>query len=388
MKAISKYLAIAAVAVMAVSCQHNVTMGTIINEDGTCHREIIFKADSSNIVDGYVHSGKALHLDSTWTHSCGIEGNPQQLDWPLTPEQYDSLHSANPDKKFFVRYTRDFASVDEMCNAFPYKIVDKQVIVTGTFEKKNRWLIFNEYTYTETYRNIGSEFNVPVDSFMTSAEAQIWTTGHVITTNADGTTTVDNVFAGRSGSEIKEQLDEIEIKVSRWVAANNIDKFCSLILDKYDSIPSVPVSREEFCTIRTNMIQDIQSSSYTGKTELSDFLSNYVDPEPYTDYISELKETQSIHVKTTGSLDSDIYSIFSDIQGMSIDYNLKLPGEMLSAGTGAVKDGLAQYRLTGDRLIPGDYVITATSRKLNLWAIIIVVAIALGSTIAVRLKRK
>lgn len=385
MKSISKYLAIAAIAATAVSCDHNVSMGTIINADGSCHREIIINADSASIVGGYAIIGKSLWLDSTWTRSCGIEGTLEQFQWNVTPEQYDSLRNAHPGKRFFVRYSRDFDSVDELCAAFPYSVCGKQVAVKGHLSTSTHWLIFTDYTYTETYTSLQPLFSVPLDGFLTAEEAQIWTTGNVIRTSPDGSQYVENYFAGHGGSEIKDKLDEIEIKVNRWIHANEFNDVCNYILSHYNEIPSMTLSPDALSAIRDSILLEYHNVDYPN------VLSQFAELAPIKEYIDRLDDKVDIpggSVHTTGHAVAGITEHFEALHDFSADYTLKLPGEMISAGTGLLKDGLAQYRLTGERLVPADYVITATSRKLNFFAVLILGLIAVGSAVAVRIIRK
>ena len=78
-----------------------------------------------------------------------------------------------------------------------------------------------------------------------------------------------------------------------------------------------------------------------------------------------------------------------NILWFSVPYTLSLPGTIVDAGTGIVKDGIIIYPLTGERLIPQDYVITATSRVTNVWAFVVtilVIILAIGSLIYKRKK--
>ena len=63
-------------------------------------------------------------------------------------------------------------------------------------------------------------------------------------------------------------------------------------------------------------------------------------------------------------------------------YDLVMPGTVTDAGTGEYDGEVIHYQLGGERMIPGPYTISATSRVTNLWAFIvtsIVVLLALGS---------
>ena len=64
------------------------------------------------------------------------------------------------------------------------------------------------------------------------------------------------------------------------------------------------------------------------------------------------------------------------------NYDLKMPGTVTEAGMGQYDGNVIHYRLGGERMIPGSYTITATSRVTNIWAFIVtflIVFIAIGS---------
>jgi hypothetical protein len=67
----------------------------------------------------------------------------------------------------------------------------------------------------------------------------------------------------------------------------------------------------------------------------------------------------------------------------NVPYTLTMPGMVISTGDGTLQpDGTIFYPFTGERLIPQDYTITATSRVTHIWAYILTVLIiflALGS---------
>jgi hypothetical protein len=59
-----------------------------------------------------------------------------------------------------------------------------------------------------------------------------------------------------------------------------------------------------------------------------------------------------------------------------------MPGTVTDAGMGQYDGDVIHYRLGGERMIPGSYTITASSRVTNVWAFIVtclVVLIAIGT---------
>jgi hypothetical protein len=77
-------------------------------------------------------------------------------------------------------------------------------------------------------------------------------------------------------------------------------------------------------------------------------------------------------------------TIYMALLQFSVDYQLVMPGHILNSGNGIVSRSdvgqnheIITYRLTGERLIPGDYVIAAESRVTNIWAFIVLGIIVL-----------
>ena len=67
----------------------------------------------------------------------------------------------------------------------------------------------------------------------------------------------------------------------------------------------------------------------------------------------------------------------------NVPYTLTMPGTVVDPGDGILQpDGSVFYPFTGERLIPQDYTITATSRVTHIWAYIVtllLILLAIGS---------
>jgi hypothetical protein len=106
---------------------------------------------------------------------------------------------------------------------------------------------------------------------------------------------------------------------------------------------------------------------------------------------------------------SDAYAIFFDdetpcgkelnkeltnslnILWFNVPYTLTMPGKVTDTGNGTLQpDGTVFYPFTGERLIPQDYVITATSHVTHIWAYILtllIILIAIGSFLISKRRR-
>ena len=81
---------------------------------------------------------------------------------------------------------------------------------------------------------------------------------------------------------------------------------------------------------------------------------------------------------------------FMELMSLEVDYRLVLPGKIVDVGNGVMEEDAVRYRLTGSRLIPHDYTLTATSRAVNVWAFVITFLVIILAVVSLflSLKRK
>ena len=139
-----KYLLLSTILLTALTaCESgHIDMNTIIHADGTCRREICFKADSVALANGSIsaHSNVLDILnDNSWTYEV------QDTSW--------------------VKAYRDFSSPDEMAEAMPLQVAGQQVKSKAKLEKQFRWF-YTDYIYTETFESIAPTFVIPLTNYM------------------------------------------------------------------------------------------------------------------------------------------------------------------------------------------------------------------------------
>lgn len=91
-------------------------------------------------------------------------------------------------------------------------------------------------------------------------------------------------------------------------------------------------------------------------------------------------------VMDNDKLKDEAYKTLSDyatLSQFSVDYELSMPGTITDSGTGVIlaknNQQVISYRLTGERLVSGDYIITAQSRVTNIWAFVIMGLVILSA---------
>ena len=349
MKTIKLFTMLALAGATLVSCEDygDAKMYTIINKDGTCTREINLKDDSP----------KSIALSDDWTR---------------TPDATDTARAT---------YSRTFVNVEQMSQDMPLLLNGKPLQSTATFEKKFRWF-YTEYTFTEEFASLGGDFQLPPTDFATAEEVGYWFTGQ------------PNLASGMNGAEAAELLTNIGEKMDSWLSANLFYSGFDYICDNYDQVKNPPVSREEFALLRDSLIRFRDSLVAFARPE--DSIANLARPAT-----SEQSYYAIVFRKFFGSKAFDKFFNEKDETGcysglnekveplmhfsaLSVPYTLSMPGDIIDCGTGICQNGTVIYPLTGERMIPHSYTISATSRVKHTWAYIVmvlIVAMAVGCTI-------
>lgn len=361
----SNFIGIALTTLLLTSCYHpKVVMHTIIEGNGhsnfTNHhfREITY----SNVMS-------QAQRDSLWA------GDNVRWSYPL-PEclNTDAFVSTETEigegDTVSTTFWCPFETVEEMCERTPLQLNGGRLRSSAKLEKRFRWF-YTEYTFTETFYCVGDTFKLPPTDYADKAEISYWFTGR------------PNLVEGMSGAEASQKLGEMEPKITKWLNDNFFKTGFDFIVAHYDSIANPPVSREQFMELRdslANYLLSIDDDILGVNSE--DALRDFFHSDAYAMFFDD--ETpcgQALNKEFLNSL---------NIFWFNVPYTLTMPGTVIDPGTGTLQpDGTVFYPFTGERLIPQDYVITATSRKMNLWAWIVsvlVILLALGSFVYRRKK--
>ncbi len=334
-----KYLFLFAMLLVALSaCESGpIDMNTIIHADGTCRREICFKADTAALTNGSIkaHSNILDILNNSgWTY-----------------EVQDTLR---------VKACRDFSSPDEMAEAMPLQVAGHQVRSKAKLEKRFRWF-YTDYIYTETFESIAPTFNIPLTNYMEKDMADYWLTG------------TPDVMKGYSGLEMKAFLDSMEDAFFHFVNANIMNDLMDVLAEHYDNIPKAPVSKEEFLARKSELIAQADKMSVDGLNfDYEKLLAETFKTEVY----SQALKADTV-ITEAWEQRQDIYV---SLLMLDVDYQLTMPGgiiEVLKCGDGVFRDGELHYRLNGMRLLAPCYTIKATSSGKNNWALYLSLAIVL-----------
>lgn len=342
-------------AALFFSCEkQDVRLHTTIHEDGTCEREVIYNKVMPQ-----------EERDSLWSKDSKV-AKLAPVPECVNMEGFVGSHTdiGDNDTVTTTLQYRKFKDVKEMCQYTPLQLNGARLKSNADLEKHFRWF-YTEYTYTETFNTVAATFKLPVTNYADKDVVSYWFTGQ------------PNLIEGLSGSETSEKISKMEPFVTQWVNDNIFQIFFDYVVAHYDSIQNPPVSKEKFAELHDSLARELlKEGEDIVNVEPVDKLEKIFHSNAYAPFFDE--ETP-LGKGLNKELDDQL-SIF----WFSVSYSLTMPGTVVNPGTGVLKDGVIYYPLTGERLIPGDYTITATSRVTNIWAYVVtilIIALAIGSFI-------
>lgn len=348
MKRISLYLLLI-VAVLSSCQKQNINMHTIVHEDGTFTREVSYHTVMTQ-----------QERDSLWKGSHAGWAAP--VPECLCIDASESSHTDLDGDTVTTTFTHNFNNAEDMCRAIPLNLNGVRLKSSAKLDKRFRWF-FTEYTFTETFACVGDSFKLPPVNYADKDIVSYWFTGY------------PNITEGLSGAETMTKLNEIEPLINKWVNDNFVNLCFDHIVSHYDSIPNPPVGRERFIELKDSIVK----FATNGKSDILGIQPQTVFRDFFgSDSYAMFFDENSHYGKELEKAFNDRLTIFE----FNVPYTLSMPGTVTDAGTGICKNGIIYYPLTGERLIPHDYVISAKSRVTNIWAYIVtllVILIAIGS---------
>ena len=373
------YIIVAALVLLITSCDNESNMLTIINEDGTCSREMSFHPNPKSVMaplDEPIEND-GLHFNSDWERTWSVLGDSVRHACPMTEAQWDSLRKVFPKQDvgshILMHTNRHFKSVAEMSDSLT-KVVNHLFKATASLDKHFKWF-YTDYIYTETYAitDMQQMFPIPRDKFVSADTASYWFTGQ------------PNLAEDLTGSEQKELLDGIESKISKWMNANTFDYIYTYIANVFwKDIKNPPVSKEEFLVNKNSIAMSpaVENMKIFDEPEqVAKILKDYYHTDAFEPIFGEDHHWDRI-------LDHQ-YNSLQYLMWMKPQLNLVMPGNVIDGGMGKVDGNVIRYRFSGERLLPHEYVISATSRVTHVWAYVatlLIILLAIGSFVYKRRK--
>ena len=366
------FIILAALVLLMTSCSNrDERMLTIINEDGSCSREMSFhpykEQVQASINEPIEING--MYYNTDWERTWSVIGDSVQHACPMTQQQWDSLMNvwSKQDKPQtgLMHVKRQYQNVSEMSDSLT-QAVRHLFKATASLDKHFKWF-YTDYTYKETLAitDINQIFPVSLDRFVSADSASYWFTGE------------PNLAAGLTGAEQKEMLDDIEARISHWLNACTMSFIYAQVWLRYNKIENPPVSKEQFLALKDSIVMSPAVRNmdlFKSLSQVSNILKDFYQSDAYTPLLSDsTKWERMLETK---------YKSYHNLVTMKPMLDYVMPGKVIDAGNGVVESNVVRYRFSGERLIPHPYNVTITSRVTNVWAFIVtflVIILAVGS---------
>ena len=367
---------IAFMAALLSSCQGDIEMLTIVNEDGSCMREIVVAADRSLLTTGKYDNDdpRVARIEDGWELYWGYKGDNSRFPIPMSVEKYDSIsREVGPSRAvkdtICVYARKEYASVGDMCAGSPMFFVDEQAGAEGSLDKEFRWF-YTDYVFTEKFSSVADYFKVPVTDFMSEEEALYWFSG------------TPDLYAGKPTWRYYEMLEDLKEKADRWVFANIYYNILSGIADRYDMVVDPPVSKDEFIAKLGDVVKQLASYD-TYKLENStarSIVSSHFGSDAYSPFINENEWKKDEILSATAFFDYLFLFYYNE--------SIVMPGRVIDDGGGIYKDGVVTFKVDAGRFLLKDYEIRVVSRIVNVWAFIVTAVLASALCVAVIYRRR
>ena len=218
-------------------------------------------------------------------------------------------------------------------------------------KKSFRWF-YTYYIYTATYKELQDKGPVPLDNYLNKEEQMIWLQGN------------DDAFRGMNGIEMNDKLDKLEAKFGEWYN-RSIYEINWEVIHHFASLQGDTACLQCLKELKNSVYKKHSSEKgdSMGDADIEE-VCNMFDKACSTKYFSDLYKTNKEMMDALCEEKINIAEIFYH----AIQFELTMPGRLLTSNAKVLKDDVVIWKIDGFRLLAGDYVLTAESRIINYWA--------------------
>ncbi len=317
----------------------DIDVHTIINSDGSSERTISIKRETKQIPDGvYPWAG-----DSTWT-----------VTWKELPDKNTSYECTA---------TKSFPTPDALTHEYSSRPDTGVIRLNVSLTKRFEWF-YTYFDYREVYTMHNSNVTIPVSAFLSPAEVERYVRG--------------------------DNSDTLKAKVKKWDNRNGFEIFFRSVVEEARKLndPSLPPSL--FTQNKERLFQimvEVDTQKNVKKTGRD---STQKNDEEIGRILAEMKTV--LRTDAVVKLTPVIRQVFDRlVQGERPHPDtwtsaVRMPGLLLETNSEIVEGSLVSWKFSADQIHVGDYVMTAESRSLNIWAFVITGAAALFLLLALFLR--
>ncbi len=336
------------VASLTTSCVTYYTVRTDVEKDGGMTKTIYAQADSACLAGDYSQHPFLFDPADEWNMEVMKRAETVRF---IGDEIVQNFFA----RKGFIAGTQpNFIPAQEEYSALPYlHAKEKKEVKKGLFVTK--------YLYTCTFPGLEGGFPLSVDDYLDEQDRRILLSSGVM-----------GEYQFMNGLELYSlQLSEAAEDYKRWIVDCGVEYVYMMVVDKTKK-PLTPKQKEE-----------LYQAMWSGDELEFDL---YESPD-----IFKVVSAMGKIAGTTAYM--DVYSKYRDIWQEQMyaaeekftapftyayRYIVDMPGKITASNAYLYEDGAPVWKVDGFRLLAGDVVLTAESRKINVWTLVILGVVLVG----------
>ena len=180
-----------------------------------------------------------------------------------------------------------------------------------------------------------------------------------------------------TGMEARDYLGDLENNYNNWLLDNYRTFAFDEIAKNYDRLSNPPVTKERLLALKDTIAP-------LGKLSIDDEMNDKLEK-----MLNNYFKTNAFSVFWNGNdsimkkMENNFSETLEATLGLNeIRYKLRMPGKILKTNALVAGGDSLEWKISSNRMITGDYVIEAQSRKTNTWAFILtafIICAAIGS---------
>ncbi len=333
------------IAVIMMGCENPMTFRTKVNEDGSLEKTIIFEKAEAK------------------TEFSNVFGISEKNSWiARVNKPYDSARVKSNKDNFKIQFSKHFDS-DQQMNMELDKRMDTLFQIHAKFEKKFRWF-YTYIRYSETIR--------PINRFK-------------MVNPKDFFTTEDSLFIQRLPAEGKtiSKADSVSLLLLNEKVADHFANM-GLFREIYHTLEEVIkrnlADKKWLDTLQKN--EEVIYKLIEKENGISDFVTKVTDDLKIP--LPKLKATKNFN-ELSKELNARI-NFMSFARDGKYNNEFEMPWTVVASNADSINGNKLYWQPVVQKFIYMDYEMFAESRRLNLWAVVVSLAI-IGLTVFVLRKK-
>ncbi len=311
-------------------CDHNVTIGSTVYEDGSLDRTVVlYDADSDNVSGNFMGASEA----GGWTTA-------------IEPGSKNKSENSK-DEEINIIFTRHFASVAD-ANREMNRDTDTLFQILSSFEKKNRWF-YTYMEYSDTYRCLDRFKGALKEDYFTKEDYAFI---HRLPAEGKPITKADSLYLAR----LNEKIFDV------YGARTIFDELFSGMLSTLDEFNVAPMWKDSLLRQKENIYKNFvaEGNSKEVENELLAVVDHYKIPLPNAGRESILKKSAKMERRL---------EFVSNAYSAKFRHRIRMPWKVISTNADSVNGHELFWNPPVTKFLLNDYMMTARARKMNIWAV-------------------